>query len=97
MSNAALTAVFTHSKSEGLALLIMLSIADRADDQAVPFVVLATYAAEPMPSAATFSAHSNVCGKAASLKWSRARVFAVATATESPSTSGNTHLVAIRH
>ena len=33
MSNAALTAVFTHSKSEGLARLIMLSIADRADNQ----------------------------------------------------------------
>ena len=37
MSNAALTAVFTHSKSEGLARLIMLSIADRADDQGRSF------------------------------------------------------------
>jgi len=33
MSNTALTAVFTHSKSEGLARLIMLSIADRADNE----------------------------------------------------------------
>jgi len=33
MSNAALTAVFAHSKSEGLARLVMLSIADRADNQ----------------------------------------------------------------
>ena len=33
MSNAALNAVFAHSKSEGLARLIMLSIADRADNQ----------------------------------------------------------------
>jgi len=33
MSNAALNAVFTHSKSEGLARLIMLSIADRADNE----------------------------------------------------------------
>lgn len=33
MSNAALNAVFAHSKSEGLARLVMLSIADRADNQ----------------------------------------------------------------
>jgi hypothetical protein len=33
VSNAALNAVFAHSKSEGLARLIMLSIADRADNQ----------------------------------------------------------------
>lgn len=37
MSNAALTAVFTHSKSEGLARLILLSIADRADEQGRAF------------------------------------------------------------
>jgi len=33
VSNAALNAVFAHSKSEGLARLVMLSIADRADNQ----------------------------------------------------------------
>ncbi len=37
MSNAALTAVFTHSKSEGLARLVLLSIADRADDSGRAF------------------------------------------------------------
>jgi hypothetical protein len=37
MSNAALNAVFQHSKSEGLARLIMLSIADRADDRGRAF------------------------------------------------------------
>ncbi len=33
MSNAALTAVFTNSKSEGLARLVLLSLADRADNE----------------------------------------------------------------
>lgn len=37
MSNSALTAVFTHSKSEGLARLVLLSIADRADDEGRAF------------------------------------------------------------
>lgn len=37
MSNAALTAVFTHSKSEGLARLVLLSIADRADEHGRAF------------------------------------------------------------
>jgi hypothetical protein len=37
MSNAALTTVFSHSKSEGLARLVLLSIADRADDKGRAF------------------------------------------------------------
>ena len=32
MSNAVLNAVFQHSKAEGVARLVLLSLADRADD-----------------------------------------------------------------
>lgn len=37
MSNAALTAVWSRSKSEGTARLVLLSIADRADDKGRAF------------------------------------------------------------